>query len=245
MEDPYRVLGVARTATQKEIKSAYRKLARTRHPDVNLRPKANQEFAVITEAYRILNDQKLRASYDRGDVIKSDFVVWRARRAASHARENRMVQEILRHHRQEVKARAQAVVVVTTLFLSTFLAAVAQPVLDPGALGYAILIVFAACGVVYMIRTLKGSFDTYTYRPRTPSVTRDFEPPAEPYSRGIAIAFLVVGYGISLGLGSLVGELADGSFWLQFDRGSLVGVFLFPPIAVMIVDGMRRLNYRS
>jgi len=47
----------------------------------------------------------------------------------------------LRHHRQEVKARAQAVVVVTTLFLH-FLAAVAQPVLWMDAIEYAILIFF-------------------------------------------------------------------------------------------------------
>src|SRR5215475_10806358 len=122
MEDPYRVLGVSRTASNKEIKSAYRKLARTRHPDVSLRPKANQEFALITEAYRILSDQNLRSRYDRGETIKDDFIQWRARQAARQARVNRMVNEILERDRQEIRARAQAVVVVTTLFLSTFIA---------------------------------------------------------------------------------------------------------------------------
>ncbi|HZS45686.1 MAG TPA: J domain-containing protein [Blastocatellia bacterium] len=240
MEDPYRVLGIPRTASQKEIKSAYRKLARTRHPDVSLRPKANQEFSIITEAYRILSDPNLRSRYDRGEVLRDEV----AERLARARRENEHVRREVERFRQDVNTRAPAVVIVTTLFLSTFITAVAQPVLGLDSTGYIALSVLAVCGTFYMVVTLRSSFEKYTYRPRVPSI-KEYEAPIQPYSRGAAVAFIIVGYGLSLALGSLVGDLIDISSLLNFDRGSITGIFLFPPIAVMIVDGMRRLNYRS
>ncbi|HXG64425.1 MAG TPA: DnaJ domain-containing protein, partial [Blastocatellia bacterium] len=66
MTDLYRTLGVSRNATDAEIKSAYRKLARKYHPDVSGSPDANIRFARISEAYYILGDKKRRAAYDGG-----------------------------------------------------------------------------------------------------------------------------------------------------------------------------------
>lgn len=69
MRDPYAVLGVARNATQKEIKSAYRKLAKSYHPDQNRTdPDAERKFAEITQAYEILGDEKKRGAFDRGEI---------------------------------------------------------------------------------------------------------------------------------------------------------------------------------
>ncbi len=64
--DYYEVLGVARTSTETEIKSAYRKLAMTYHPDRNPNnPDAEEKFKEITEAYAILADSEKRSLYDR------------------------------------------------------------------------------------------------------------------------------------------------------------------------------------
>ncbi len=69
MRDPYEVLGVARNASAKDIKSAYRKLAKKYHPDQNPNdPKAKDRFAAASQAYEILGDEKTRAAFDRGEI---------------------------------------------------------------------------------------------------------------------------------------------------------------------------------
>ena len=62
--DFYEVLGVPRTASQKEIQRSYRKLARTYHPDVNKDPAAEGRFKEISEAYDVLSDPEQRRRYD-------------------------------------------------------------------------------------------------------------------------------------------------------------------------------------
>ncbi|GGA52313.1 molecular chaperone DnaJ [Sphingomonas psychrolutea] len=67
--DPYTTLGVARTATEAEIKKAYRKLAKELHPDKNKdNPKASDRFSAVTNAYDLLNDKDKRARFDRGEI---------------------------------------------------------------------------------------------------------------------------------------------------------------------------------
>jgi len=69
MRDPYTVLGVSRSASEKDIKSAYRKLAKAYHPDQNKDdPKAHAKFAEATTAYDLLNDKEKRAQFDRGEI---------------------------------------------------------------------------------------------------------------------------------------------------------------------------------
>ena len=65
MSDFYALLGVSRTATEIEIKKAYRKLAMEHHPDRNSSPGAEAKFKEITEAYEILRDPEKRSAYDR------------------------------------------------------------------------------------------------------------------------------------------------------------------------------------
>ena len=65
MDDPYKTLGIKKNATSAEIKSAYRKLAKEHHPDLN---SGNAEhFKNISSAYDVLSDKTKRARFDRGE----------------------------------------------------------------------------------------------------------------------------------------------------------------------------------
>jgi DnaJ-class molecular chaperone len=69
MADPYATLGVARTASEADIKKAYRKLAKELHPDRNKdNPKATEKFSQATQAYDLLTDKDKRARFDRGEI---------------------------------------------------------------------------------------------------------------------------------------------------------------------------------
>lgn len=63
--DYYEVLGVGRSASNEEIKKAFRRLAREYHPDVNNSPDSEERFKEINEAYAVLSDTEKRAAYDR------------------------------------------------------------------------------------------------------------------------------------------------------------------------------------
>ncbi len=69
MKDPYETLGVKKNASAAEIKSAYRKLAKEFHPDLNPNdPIVEQRFKEVGQAYGLLSDVEKRAAYDRGEI---------------------------------------------------------------------------------------------------------------------------------------------------------------------------------
>src|SRR5690348_15689583 len=69
MRDPYDVLGVLKGASEGDIKSAYRRLAKKLHPDANKHdPKAATRFAELNAAYEIVGDDEKRKAFDRGEI---------------------------------------------------------------------------------------------------------------------------------------------------------------------------------
>ena len=190
MGDLYAMLGVKRTATSNEIKSAYRRLARRYHPDVNSDPTAQSTFARINEAYHTLMDTERRKTYDLTGAVSSsarpaDSAAARdARRAHFQERADRIVNEWLRREREETRARGKAVYTTVTLFVSTFFAAITAGQFAPPSeisdywqsiwlMTVALLFVF---GVRHLYTSLKEHFDYYTYRqPRVSAPRHDQE----------------------------------------------------------------------
>ena len=64
--DYYQIMGIPRDALPKDIKTAYRRLARKYHPDLNKEPKAEEQFKALGEAYEVLKDPVKRKAYDQG-----------------------------------------------------------------------------------------------------------------------------------------------------------------------------------
>ncbi len=84
MEDPYKVLGVARDATTDQIKTAYRKLARSLHPDLHPNDKqAEDRFKKVSAAYDMLGDPKKKARFDAGEIDASGSERGRTRTRSS------------------------------------------------------------------------------------------------------------------------------------------------------------------
>src|SRR6184192_1717737 len=177
MTDYYHVLGVKRDATATEIKSAYRKLARKRHPDVNRgSEKAAREFALLSLAYHTLIDPQERAFHDQqltnqrnggsGSILHSDNPHAQRARAAQ-ARWDRVVNQILETDRRENMERQRAVFTTVSLFLSTFLVAMIRPPLWQSfdVIGRAILLVLFVAGLWHLVKRLVEHFRHYTYKP--------------------------------------------------------------------------------
>lgn len=64
-KDYYKIMGVSQDASDKDIKMAYRKLARKYHPDISKEPDAEERFKEMAEAYEVLKDPKKRSEYDQ------------------------------------------------------------------------------------------------------------------------------------------------------------------------------------
>ncbi|PWT94010.1 MAG: hypothetical protein C5B55_03440 [Blastocatellia bacterium] len=220
MIDYYKILGVKPNASQAEIKSAYRKLARQQHPDLNKKSTASgREFALLSKAYHTLSDPQERVYYDQEfqaqksrsySILDSNNPhAKRARNLAVQAKWDRLVDEVLERDRRENRERQRAVFTTVSLFLSTFFVAMIRPqlwqVFNP--LGRAIVLALFVIAVWHLATRLREYFAHYTYRPKPiqDSIIREQEAPEQPFSRFSAYTFLLVGYALSVGIGLYIG----------------------------------------
>ena len=220
----YKVLGIKHSASRSEVKSAYRKLARLRHPDVNGgSEEAAREFALLSRAYRVLidpqersyHDQQLTAQSSGYSILQSENPhAQRARNLAVQARWDRVVNEVLERDRQEGRERQRAVFTTVSLFLSTFFVAMIKPHLWEtfDFAGRAIVLTLFVIGVWHLATRLREYFAHYTYVPKSiqDSIMRDDEKPEQPFTRFSAYTFLLVGYVLSIGVGLIIGWHVHG-----------------------------------
>lgn len=273
MVDYYKTLGVKRTASSADIKSAYRKLARLRHPDVNQDSEtAAREFDLLSKAYHVLSDPHERAYYDQqlnsrtsgSSILHSDNPhARRARNLAVQAKWDRVVNEVLERDRRENRERQRAVFTTVSLFLSTFFVALMRPplwqVFDYA--GRAIILTLFVIGVWHLITRLREYFQHYTYIPEPiqTSIMREEERPEQPFTRFSAYTFLLVGYALSIGVGLFIGWhtqdfFSDLSLLFQHRVQAvqsnilmyslITDLVIYPPIVVLIVDTMQALAAR-
>ena len=219
MIDYYKLLGVKATATQVEIKSAYRKLARKSHPDLNPNSQAGRQFALLSKAYHTLIDPQERAYYDeqlRAQNNRSYSILdsnnphaKRARNLAVQAKWDRLVDQVLERDRLENRERQRAVFTTVSLFLSTFFLAMMRPQLWTvfSTWGKVIVLTLFVMGVWHLANRLREYLAHYTYKPRlfTYSIMRGESLPEQPFTRFSAYTFLLVGYALSVGIGLYIG----------------------------------------
>src|SRR5262249_36105502 len=262
MGDLYAVLGINRAASSNEIKSAYRRLARKYHPDVNSDPAAQSKFAQISEAYHTLIDPERRKTYHRTGSASSsaharqpDSAAARAaRRAQYQQRADHIVNEWLRREREETRARGKAVYTTVTLFVSTFFAAITAGLIVPPseisdlwkALWLVTLALLFFIGVRHLYVNLKEHFAYSTYPPPRISVSRPVRSPDRRLKRSDGVAFVIIGYLFSVGAGIVIRLLFEIFPPRPLDNTITAHAFLYalfsPPIAVLIVDKIYSIN---
>ncbi len=254
MIDYYKLLGVRANASQAEIKSAYRKLARKSHPDLNPDSRAAREFALLSKAYHVLIDPQERAYYDqqwhaeknRGYSIldSNNPHAKRARNLAVQAKWDRLVDEVLERDRRENRERQRAVFTTVSLFLSTFFLALIRPqlwqVFDP--FGRAIVLTLFVIGVWHLATRLREYFAHYTYRPKViQGSIRESEVPEQPFTRFSAYTFLLGGYALCVGIGLYIGWhtqdfFNDLTMLIRPQPGNHGTVIAFTSAALLIPD---------
>jgi DnaJ-domain-containing protein 1 len=260
MVNYYEILKVSPKATNAEIKSAYRRLARKLHPDKNEGSEEKaQEFAKVAKAYEILGNPHQRADYDRqilqaeyktsanGDsVFSSDNQhARRWRQMAYERRYNEIIDRMIADERRESVALQKIIFPMVGLFVSTFAVAVFKPAFFTRSpiIGKIIMFSLFVVGVIHLFSRLRAAFERYTYDQNIhDSILEESEPESKPYSRFTAIAFIVIGVFLSLGVGLLIGNYLDsviGATIPSFYTHSIQPEFIFyPPIVVLLVDLM-------
>lgn len=256
MIDYYKVLGVKSNASQVEIKSAYRKLARKSHPDLNPNSEAGRQFALLSKAYHTLIDPQERAYYDeklREQKNRSYSILdsnnphaKRARNLAVQAKWDRLVDEVLERDRLENRERQRAVFTTVSLFLSTFFLAMMRPQLWQvfSVWGKVIVLTLFVMGVWHLANRLREYLAHYTYRPDLiqGSIMRGASLPEQPFTRFSAYTFLLVGYALSVGIGLYIGWHTQDFFndiaTMFRDRSGIVqsSVLAYTWAAILIPD---------
>ncbi|MBA3334798.1 MAG: DnaJ domain-containing protein [Pyrinomonadaceae bacterium] len=261
MVNYYKVLKISPKASNAEIKSAYRRLARKLHPDINNDQDNNSaEFTKITAAYEILGNPQERANYDKqllkaqyknsseGDTVFSSENAYarRWRQMAYERRYNEIIDRMIADERRESMALQKIIFPLVALFLSTCFIAIFKPVIfiNLHPIGKIILISLFVIGLFHLFSRLKAAFEKYTYSGENvrDSILEKTETEKKPYTRLTAVCFLIFGFGISLASGLLIGN------YLQFFTIATMPAFFsstlkpefvfYPPIFVLLVDAI-------
>lgn len=258
MVNYYEILKVSPKASNAEIKSAYRRLARKFHPDKNNgSAETAAQFARIAKAYEVLGNPKERADYDK-NLLKHQFDgtgksvfdsenphARRWRRMVYERRFNDIIDRMIADERRETLALQKAIFPTVALFLSTCIVAIFKPIFwtKSEIVGKTVLLALFIIGVFHLIRRIRAAFEKYTYSEDIhDSILHESVPSEKPYRRFTAISFLVVGLILSLAVGLLIGHFLGISAAKEMPKmfsSTLSPEFVFyPPIVVLLVDLM-------
>ncbi len=257
----YKVLKISPKASNAEIKSAYRRLARKLHPDINNAQDSNSlEFTKITAAYEILGNPKERANYDR-QLLKAQYSInapndtvfssenayaKRWRQMAYERRYNEIIDRMIADERRESMALQKIIFPLVALFVSTFFVAILKPAIFVNLpfIGKIPFFALFVAGLVHLFNRLKIAFEKYTsgHENNHDSILEKTEIEKKPLTRLTATCFLIFGFGFSLSTGILIGN------YLQFYTITTMPAFFsstvqpelvfYPPIFVLAVDAM-------
>ena len=259
MRNYYEILKVSPEASATEIKSAYRRLARKLHPDVN---QGNEEtalrFAEIAEAYEVLGNRLERSKYDRklrtaqlnhtnGDSVftSTNRHAQRWRQMVYEKRYNEIIDRMIAEERREATAMQNAVFPTVALFVSTLLVVIFRPkiFIDAAIVGKIVVVSLFIAGVIHIVGRLRDAFEHYTYHDEEihESILDENEPKTKPYSRRTATMFLAAGLLTSFGLGLLIGHYVEFTYLAlpsMFSESLKPEFVFYPPIVVLFVDMM-------
>ena len=258
MVNYYKILKVSPKASTAEVKSAYRRLARKLHPDVNGNSeKAAEDFAIIAKAYEVLSDADERAFFDRqlaksnGSIHNTDSVFYsdnshaqKLRQMALERRYNEIVDRMIEEERKETLALQKVIFPTVALFVSTFAVAVFRPTFwsNSEIIGKIVLFTLFVIGLLRLIKTLRTGFEKFTYKEGElhESILDEDDAPQKPYSRATAVTFLLVVFALCLALGLLLGNYLTmfTSFMMHqtASPGFKLEFIFYPPIVVLLVE---------
>ncbi|HET6975287.1 MAG TPA: J domain-containing protein [Pyrinomonadaceae bacterium] len=258
MLDYYQVLGVKSTASVKEIKTAYKRLARLQHPDLNGGPEATKAFVQISHARDILVDPKRRAAYDaqrhayavkgaNAPVVNPTFETY-VRRVRSDVRIKKNLEKFLTIEREEAHALRQAVFPLVAFLLASFFVPLVRPHLwrSSGWTGRTLILVLFSIGLWHTVSKIWAAIKLHTDDDRT--VATDDQMLARQWSRRQAI-LVIAGAAMGCALvGTLIGiSLADSllsAMPMFFDRTIRLELLLYPWIIVLLIDGVHSLSQK-
>ena len=256
MLDYYQVLGVKNTASVKEIKAAYKRLARLQHPDLNAgKPEATEAFVQISRARDILIDPQRRAAYDaqrhayatKGAYapVVNPTVETYVRRARSDARIKKNLEKFLMTEREDARALRQAVFPIVAFLFAAFFVPLVRPHLwrSSGWTGRTVLLVLVSIGVWHTLSKIWAAIKLYTDDDRIVAQVL-----AKRWSRRQAILFIALA-AIGCGLaGTLIGiSLSDSllsAMPMFFDPSIRLELLFYPWIMVLLLDAGHSLSQR-
>ena len=252
MTDYYQVLGVRNTASVKEIKAAYKRLARLQHPDLNGgRPSATQAFVQISRARDVLIDPQRRAAYDaqrntyavkgaHAPVVNPTVETY-VRRARSDARIKENLEKFLMTEREDARALRQAVFPIVAFLFAAFFVPLVRPHLwrSSGWTGRTVILILVSIGVWHTVTKIWTAIKLHT---------TDDQMLAKRWSRRQAVLFIALaatGCGLA---GTLIGmSLSDSllsAMPMFFDPSIRPELLLYPWIMVLLLDAGHYLSQR-
>jgi len=258
MLDYYQILGVKSTASIKEIKAAYKRLARLQHPDLNGGlPEATRAFVQISRARDILIDPQRRAAYDAqrnayaakgaSAPVVNTTVESYVRRARSDARIKKNLEKFLMIEREEVRALRQAVFPIVAFLFAAFFVPLVRPHLwrSSGLIGRTVILVLVSIGVWHTVSKIWSAIKLHTDDRTVATGDQMF---LKRWSRRQAIFFIAlaaIGCGL---LGTLIGmsfsESLLSAMPMFFDPSLRLELLLYPWIMVLLIDSVYSLSQR-